>query len=293
MRYFTLACLLLCAATALGQMSMGGDFTAMDVEAKEAVGNISGRFDSLTGDVRITLRSEDTAVTPVVIEADKMEFTYAAEQVTSPVKIVLSGNVHIPSPDPEIKSIESRQAVWSMVTNEVTFTGDVVLTRADDSRTKCGEARINLQTGDFRLSGGFEMADFNLVSNNRPSDPSLIQKDDVKDWTPIVTALKEGMGSETPSPGRRVAGLLNETLQGYLKNMPTASIVENGDALRKEVNKLLPKPGLYDAASWKGTDLGGEARALLDNASRDAAQTTRLNRLLLEAAWPDAFAGAQ
>ncbi len=142
-----------------------------------------------------------------------------------------------------------------------------------------------------------EIENFNLAANSRAgsrsTDPSLLREGDVKDWTPLVEDLKKGLDAGMPSPGRRVAGLLNEKLRGYIKNMPTASLLENSDVLRKELNKLFAKPDLYEKEAWKGIVLQEEARELLALPSRRGAQITRLNRLLIEAAWPAAFSGGQ
>jgi MFS family permease len=53
-----------------------------------------------------------------------------------------------------------------------------------------------------------------------------------------------------------------------------------------KINKLLKSPDLYEAAAWHDLKLNEEAQALIAK-PRSGDQTRRLNRLLLEAAYPD------
>jgi len=294
MRHLVTACLFLCLP-ALAQPGMGGDYTTMDVKADEAVGNfMSGRFDSLVGDVRISLRGDDPAADPMVIESDKMDFSYAGESTAVPVKIVLTGNVHIPNPDPNVRSVRSRSAVWSFATNVVTFRQDVRLAMASGETMTCQEARVDLATGDLELSG-VEILNYSFSASGRTgapaTDPSLLREGDIADWKPLVAAIKAGLTATDPSPALRVVSLLDNKLRTFLESTTEAQILEMSDVLLKEMNKLLARPDFYDAPSWEGIDLGDEAKELLALDTRDAAQTTRLNRLLMEAAWPAAFAG--
>jgi len=53
-----------------------------------------------------------------------------------------------------------------------------------------------------------------------------------------------------------------------------------------EINKLLKSPGLYDAAVWQNLRLDGEAASLIVQ-KQTGDRNRRLNRLLLEAAYPE------
>jgi len=56
--------------------------------------------------------------------------------------------------------------------------------------------------------------------------------------------------------------------------------------LYTEINKLLKSPDLYDQSAWQNLKLNGESQGLIAQ-KRSGDQTRRLNRLLLEAAYPD------
>ncbi len=150
MRFLTLTGLLLCSVTAFGQAGMEGGFSTMDVKADHAVGNfMTGRFDSLTGEVRLVLGSGDANTPTTTIEADRMDFSYAAEDGATPERIVLTGHVFIPNPDPNVKSVRSQNAVWSFVTGVITFKDQVRLEMGSGETMHCREARVNLSTGDL------------------------------------------------------------------------------------------------------------------------------------------------
>jgi hypothetical protein len=118
---------------------------------------------------------------------------------------------------------------------------------------------------------------------------------EVTDWAGLVAALRAGDG-----PAGRVRGLLPERTRKLLDD-PATVIGEDpfaGErALRLvgetfgELRQLLARPDLFDGKSLEGVELGKEAKDLLAlGPKRSAAQTIRMNRLLLAAAFPKALA---
>jgi MFS family permease len=67
---------------------------------------------------------------------------------------------------------------------------------------------------------------------------------------------------------------------------PSATTLTMRRVLYFQINKLMKSPDLYDAAAWQGLKIAPEAQRLLgEKASGD--RNRRLNRLLLEAAYPE------
>ena len=89
----------------------------------------------------------------------------------------------------------------------------------------------------------------------------------------------------------------NDPVSGRVRaKLPAAVLPTLGDpaagklALRRvlffEINRLLKSPDLYDAAAWQNLKLNEEAQRLIAE-KRSGDQNRRLNRLLLEVAYPE------
>jgi hypothetical protein len=104
---------------------------------------------------------------------------------------------------------------------------------------------------------------------------------------------KDPKGQPKPSPAARVWSRLDSSVRNELSKLP---MVQSDDdyphwvlrRLADEINDVLTDATLYDAAAWSGTKIGQEATELIDRGIDDLGEqeVTRLNRLLLEAAFP-------
>ncbi|MBL7133717.1 MAG: hypothetical protein ISS78_06435 [Phycisphaerae bacterium] len=107
-------------------------------------------------------------------------------------------------------------------------------------------------------------------------------------WRDLVTKLSRQAGQDKPSPGRHIWSLLSEGLRQRISRRAFDSTTKQG--LIREINDLLAGKELYDKASWKDVKLGLWERALLVKLNKrtiQRADTPRLNRALLKAAFPD------
>jgi hypothetical protein len=121
-----------------------------------------------------------------------------------------------------------------------------------------------------------------------------VQRGSVRNWPNLMAKIQSQAAQEGPSPGRQIFGKFSEALKKRLAEAGEKSAGElSGDtveAAAEELNGIIEGPPLYDEAVWHDVGLVNESRELVERGNqRDAAETARLNRLLIEAAWPTEF----
>jgi hypothetical protein len=104
--------------------------------------------------------------------------------------------------------------------------------------------------------------------------------DDVKDWKGLVTAL--GAGPVSNYLRSRFPSSTNALLLAYDGTEPSAPL---RDAVLSGLNQALPDDQLFDSQRFKDIELPKEALASLAMGAQGA-KLVRVNRLLLEAAYP-------
>jgi len=120
-----------------------------------------------------------------------------------------------------------------------------------------------------------------------PNDVSRFQFPDFVNPTSLVTHLRNEEHQVTKYLRSRFAPSTVSKIDAYQGPEPPAQELLN--ALIEELNRLLSDSGLYDKDRFVGIDLPDEVQRLLaGNASGPL--LNRLNRLLLEAAYPDLIA---
>lgn len=120
------------------------------------------------------------------------------------------------------------------------------------------------------------------------------QRNSARNWPNLIARIQSQAGQEGASPGKQIFGKLSDPLKKRLSDAaeqsPGELSVESVDVLIDELNRVIDGPPLYDATVWHDVGLVSEARDLVDRGgSLDATETARLNRLLIEAAWPTEF----
>ena len=273
--------------------SMGGYTRLRMDEVGLFVGGFDGRIDSMSDGVKITLLSDDPDKKPLPIAANQMKFTWPKEGGKRPSRIVLEGKVVIEHPQAVIKS---DKADWDFEKGFLTFTGSPVMTNEQmPDGMQAQKIVLDFNENRFQVFGGHakEMR-FGDVGAEKEAgasapgaagDPSLLGSKDVTDWTAFMTRIKADGASASPSPGKRIVSLLDPKAQKQISTVPVETLLQGQGAVLKQINRVLTNPKLYDAEAWKGVELSPEAQGLLQNApaGKDLA---RLNRLLLEAAFP-------
>jgi len=116
---------------------------------------------------------------------------------------------------------------------------------------------------------------------------------DLLDVPELAERLKKEGQSNKPSPGRRIWSLIDADVRTTLSETDTENADQRHFLIRFELtaalNGLLDKPDLYDEEAWQDVAVVEEARELMKRGVDDLSEEelARLNRLLLEAAYPN------
>jgi ABC-type transport system involved in multi-copper enzyme maturation permease subunit len=121
---------------------------------------------------------------------------------------------------------------------------------------------------------------------------------DITDAKGLIEKIKRQGADPRPSPGKQLWALLGDRYKSALDS--SGDTQTRGWAgmvyvqLPGELNEVLASRKLYDEAAWSGIRLTEEARDLLghDVDRLDEEDVSRLNRLLLEAAYPNEIAAS-
>ncbi|MBC7851859.1 MAG: ABC transporter permease subunit, partial [Pirellulaceae bacterium] len=125
-----------------------------------------------------------------------------------------------------------------------------------------------------------------------------VREGDAEEWPDLIDKLKQAEAETKPSPTRRIWTLLTAEQQKHVrdfKRLPKQpqlkDVREFQQAARKVIDALdevAKKPELHDKPSWAGVSVSFEGRQLLGKGAEklDSQDTLRLNRILIEAAFP-------
>jgi ABC-type transport system involved in multi-copper enzyme maturation permease subunit len=130
---------------------------------------------------------------------------------------------------------------------------------------------------------------------------SNLREHELLDVLTLCKQLESEGESTDSSPSRHIWSLLSEELKESVSKVAAADSSDSQPLwmvdieLRIELNKLLTRRDFYEASAWKDVEPVSEAKELLalgvENLPDD--QVGRLNRLLLEAAYPELIASSQ
>ncbi len=129
------------------------------------------------------------------------------------------------------------------------------------------------------------------------AEPFALQASDILDWPAFCTTLAKQGAAKGPGPGRRLWEMLPPDTQGVLQGVAQGNVIgrqRKAEAVRA-INAILSNPAFCRQADFAAVPLSPEAKELLRLApdALGADQVRRLNRLLLEAAFPGLIAKAQ
>jgi hypothetical protein len=237
----------------------------------------------MTDGVRISLRSENPELKPIPIVANKMKFTWPEKGGKRPSRIVLEGKVVIDHPQANVRA---DKADWDFEKGILTFTGSPVMKSPQvPEGIEAQKIVLNFNGDRFEVYGG--RAKEIHLGDMAGEEAGPLRAEDVRDWPGLFAILKTQAAANEPSPGKRLVSLLDPKAQHAIASDEVEQLLKNKEAILKTINHALTNPKLYDAAAWQGVELGAEAKALLGKGTRSAKESARLNRLLLEAAYPD------
>jgi hypothetical protein len=277
-------------AAAPAQGSGMSGYSSMEIDAGHMKGNFAtGAIDEMTEGVKIRLLSEDPEKKPLPIKAQTMKFTWKEGQST-PSTIVMDKNVEVNHPDAQITA---GHAEWNFDSGEVVFTGDPVVNNDKIKGLRGEKMMLNVKTNNFEVTrvraDQVPLQGMDGGAGGK-GDPSLLREGDVKDWAALINALRAEANAGDAAPGKQIVSQISADNRKLLMSVDTAVLLQRKGDIVKLVNSVLKSPKLYSEAAWKGRALSEEAQKLSAAEKRGPEEQTRLNRLLLVAAYPELVA---
>lgn len=122
----------------------------------------------------------------------------------------------------------------------------------------------------------------------------FLSQDDILDWAGLCSRLNAEGNKAVPCPGRRIRELLSQEMRGIILNAARTNGVgeEFKSGLVEALNDLLKRQDFYQEVYFKDVSHSSETEKFLKQSQRSLspAETQRLNRLLLEASYPEEIA---
>jgi len=118
------------------------------------------------------------------------------------------------------------------------------------------------------------------------SGSALLRVEDILDWPALCARLVSEAEAGDPSPGNRIWTLLPKDIRTLVRDGARAK------AIRDALNHIIASRDLYDQKAFERVALPDEATRLVARGVKDLSddEVQRLNRLLLESAYPDLIA---
>ena len=155
--------------------------------------------------------------------------------------------------------------------------------------------QVLLGLGLIILGLGHMKGGFSHLTEQR-GDPSLIVRE-IVDWPGFCLRLNRDGNDERPNPGARIWQLLPEGAQKAIRKAAQGKGLDEAGKKRvvDALNETLKGRDFYAEEAFKIVVLSDEAKELLkgDPRALSEADVRRLNRLLLEASYPDQIAKGQ
>ncbi|MHC4870242.1 MAG: tetratricopeptide repeat protein [Planctomycetota bacterium] len=177
----------------------------------------------------------------------------------------------------------------------------VLRTNAQNSTTAEGRKSLYYLGKTYLLRSDFEAdkkhlggpgSDLLLSSRDDQSVKvsALFYLRDITDWNKLLAKIKADSNSYSAAPGKRIKELFAPELSSLINDVdPRDTVSEDLKIwLLRELNGVLTRTDLYSEAAWRGVPLSDEVLELLrrDSSDMGPSETMRLNRLLLDAAFP-------
>lgn len=277
------AALPLHAQDAVGGM---GGYDSFDVNAGEMEADMTGMPRLLTGGSNIVLRSDDPARKPLPISARTIRFDYNEGEET-PARIYLEGKVVVTHPDGKVRS---DKAEWDLAEGILKFTGNPMMSTSRAEEIAANEVVLNFKTDRIKLYGA-KIKNMTFGGGlGGPSNPALLAESDIQDWPTFLKTMRSQIDADGATPAKRVLAVLDDEARTQMAGATPEQLLENKKQVLKQLNKAILSPKLYDASAWAKATLDASTQALLAQDVLEGPDQSRLNRGLIEAAFPGAIA---
>lgn len=268
-----------------------GKYSSMKIEH---VGKLKGilqqgiNIREMTGGVSIVLLSQEPNTPNMPIKAEKMIFEWE-EGRNTPVLIRMEGNVYLEHPEGKLKA---DKAVWDFKKETVEFTGNPQLDSPQAQGLKGSKIVMdfknntidieNLQADMIPLQG-----EGGGASGETETGLSLLAESDILDWNRFVIELKKQAQGTEMTPGKHLLNKFDANNRSQFLSAPNDLILQRKRDLLKQINRLLRKPDFYNKEAWSNIALPESATELLNKGTLTAEEQVRLNRILLQVAFPN------
>ncbi len=288
---FILSCLLCIVGIAYSQDEMNlGKYSSMKIEK---VGKLKGTLNQgmsireMSGGVSIVLLSQDPNTPNMPIKADKMIFEWE-EGRNSPVLIRMEGKVYLEHPEGKLTA---EKAVWDFKKETVEFTGNPTLDSPKAQGLKGSKIVIDFKNNTIDIENlqadmiplQVEKGPGEGVETNLP----LLSESDISDWNGFINELKKQGQANELTPGKYLLSKFDGDARSQFLSAPIELILKRKQDLVKQINRLLRKSDFYNKEAWAKINLPESANELLNRKDRTTEEQVRLNRILLQCAFPN------
>ena len=105
----------------------------------------------------------------------------------------------------------------------------------------------------------------------------------------FLAAFKKDCVAQEATPGNHILALFDPEAKALIGSMTVEDLLNLKEEFVERMNEALALPAFYNAAAWQRAKPSGEAASLLEAGSArelTPEEVLRMNRLLLEAAYP-------
>lgn len=268
-----------------------GKYSSMRIEK---VGKLKGTLNQgmsireMSGGVSIVLLSQEPNTPNMPIKADKMTFEWE-EGRNSPVLIRMEGKVYLEHPEGKLTA---EKAVWDFKKEIVEFTGNPMLDSPKAQGLKGSKIVMDFKNNTIDIENlQADMIPLQVEGGSSESGVdnglTLLTESDVSDWNGFIVELKKQGQANEMTPGKYLLSKFDGDARSQFLSAPNDLILKRKQDLVKQINRLLRKPDFYNKEAWAKTTLPESAKELLQKGTLTAEEQVRLNRLLLQCAFPD------
>lgn len=268
-----------------------GKYSSMKIEK---VGKLKGILNQgmsireMSGGVSIILLSQEPNTPNMPIKADKMTFEWE-EGRSSPVLIRMEGKVYLEHPEGKLTA---EKAVWDFKKEVVEFTGNPTLDSPKAQGLKGSKIIMDFKNNTIDIENlQADMIPLQIEGsgsgNGIETGLPLLTEGDVTDWNRLIVELKRQGQAEGMTPGKYLLSKFDGDARSQFLSAPNDLILKRKQDLVKQINRLLRKSDFYNKEAWAKITLPETATELLKKGTLTAEEQVRLNRILLQCAFPD------
>ncbi len=286
----SLAILINSTTNAQENMSLG-KYSSMKIEK---VGKLKGTLNQgmsireMSGGVSIVLLSQEPNTPNMPIKADTMTFEWE-EGRNSPTRIRMEGKVYLEHPEGKLTA---EKAVWDFKKEIVEFTGNPTLDSPKAQGLKGSKIVMDFKNNTIDIENlQADMIPLQVEGSAGGVETGLplLTESDVLDWNGFIVELKKQGQTDTMTPGKHLLNKFDGDARNQFLSAPNDLILKRKQDLVKQINRLLRKSDFYNKEAWSKITLPETASELLKKGNLTPEEQVRLNRILLQCAFPNAI----